>query len=102
LHRWSLGSTVQAQSRNYAAGLYCLPLSSQGICLGAYQHFQEVQSSYVVVSPRIGYQISAKWQLAVSVNNLFDKTYYQTIGTPEGGNWYGDPRNFVVRLDGKF
>jgi outer-membrane receptor for ferric coprogen and ferric-rhodotorulic acid len=101
-HRWSVGSTVQAQSRNYAAGLYCLTLSSQGNCLGGYQGFHEVQPSYVVVSPRIGYQISSKWQLAVSVNNLFDKTYYQTIGTPEGGNWYGDPRNFVVRLDGKF
>lgn len=101
-HRWSVGATVQAQSRNYAAGLWCPVLNSQGGCVGGYQTYHEVQSAYVIVSPRIGYQLGSKWQLALSVNNQFDKTYYQTIGAPLGGNWYGDPRNFVVRLDGKF
>jgi len=94
---------VQAQSRNYASALGCPVLDIQGGCPGsALQPFVEAQSSYIVVSPRIGYQIGSKWQVAATVNNLFDKTYYQTIATPLGGNWYGDPRNFVVRLDGKF
>ena len=100
--RWSVGTTLQFQSRNYASGLWCPALNSRGDCSSNYLHFNDAQSSYAIVSPRIGYQLGSKWQIAVSVNNLFDKTYYQTVSAPLGGNWYGDPRNFVVRLDGKF
>jgi outer membrane receptor for ferric coprogen and ferric-rhodotorulic acid len=100
--RWSVGASLQAQSRNYTHGLWC-SLNSQGACLGGgLQHYYEVQSSYAVVSPRIGYQFDSKWQVALSVNNLFDKSYYQTISAPSGGNWYGEPRSFTVRVDGKF
>lgn len=97
--RWSVGVTLQAQSRNYNAGLWCTP-NSEGQCGGS-QVFKDVQSPYAIVSPRIAYQLDSKWQIALDVNNLFDKTYYQTIGAPSAYNWYGDPRNFVVRIDGK-
>jgi outer-membrane receptor for ferric coprogen and ferric-rhodotorulic acid len=101
-HRWSIGASLQAQSRNYALGLSCA-LNSQGGCLGGgLQPYFEAQPSYAVVSPRIGYQFDSNWQVALSVNNLFDRTYYQTISGPSGGNWYGEPRNFTVRVDGKF
>jgi outer membrane receptor for ferric coprogen and ferric-rhodotorulic acid len=101
-HRWSIGASLQAQSRNYALGLTC-SLNSQGACLsGGLRHYFEAQPSYAVVSPRIAYQFGSRWQVALSVNNLFDRTYYQTISGPSGGNWYGDPRNFTVRVDGKF
>ena len=37
-----------------------------------------------------------------SVNNVFDRIYYQTMGIPTGGNWYGEPREFVLRIDGRY
>lgn len=100
LRRWSVGGALQAQSSNYAVALWCETPDAYGCPV--YQPYHETQPAYAVVSPRIGYQIDAKWHVAVSVNNLFDKTYYQTISAPYGGNWYGDPRNFTVRVDGKF
>jgi outer membrane receptor for ferric coprogen and ferric-rhodotorulic acid len=33
---------------------------------------------------------------------VFDKTYYKTVGTSNGGNWYGDPRNVLLTLRGAF
>lgn len=60
------------------------------------------QASYAVWGARIGYQINRNWSAALNVANLFDKTYYQTIGAPAWGNVYGEPRSAVVTLRGKF
>ena len=58
---------------------------------------------YVVATARIDYQFSPKWSLAVNVENIFDKTYYQTVGgDPTGGNWYGAPRSVTVSVRGKW
>jgi outer membrane receptor for ferric coprogen and ferric-rhodotorulic acid len=60
------------------------------------------QASYAVWGARIGYQINRNWSAALNVSNLFDKTYYQTIGAPAWGNVYGEPRSAMVTLRGKF
>jgi outer membrane receptor for ferric coprogen and ferric-rhodotorulic acid len=36
-----------------------------------------------------------------TVNNVFDRVYYETIGSPYNGNWYGEPRNVLLRIDGR-
>ena len=41
----------------------------------------------------------AKRQLDV---NAFDRIYYQTLGELEFGNWYGAPRNWMLKLEGTF
>lgn len=33
---------------------------------------------------------------------LFDKTYYKTVGSIHGGNWYGEPRSALLMLRGAF
>ena len=38
----------------------------------------------------------------LSVSNVFDRIYYQTIGLPLGGSWYGEPRGFLLRLDTQY
>jgi outer membrane receptor for ferric coprogen and ferric-rhodotorulic acid len=58
--------------------------------------------SFAVIDLRAGYQIDAHWRAALSINNVFDRIYYQTIGTPLNGSWYGAPRGFVLRIDGKY
>jgi outer-membrane receptor for ferric coprogen and ferric-rhodotorulic acid len=102
LQRWTIGGSVQAQSSNFAAGFLCAQVDSFGNCLVSQQYFREVQGSFGVIDLRAGYQIDAHWRAALSVNNVFDRVYYQTIGIPAGGNWYGEPRGYVLRVDGRY
>jgi outer membrane receptor for ferric coprogen and ferric-rhodotorulic acid len=60
------------------------------------------QASYAVWNARVGYQFNKNWSAALNVNNLFDKKYYQTIGAPGWGSFYGDPRNATLTLRGRF
>ncbi|WP_198969078.1 TonB-dependent siderophore receptor [Xylophilus sp. ASV27] len=83
---WSVGGGVNFQTASSRA-------------VGA---ITDVQPSYAVWTARLGYRIDRNWSLALSVANLFDKTYYQTIGAPAWGNVYGQPRNATLTLRGKF
>ncbi len=56
-----------------------------------------------MVSGRVDYRLSKTWSLSVNLENILDKTYYQTVGTSTtGGNWYGAPRSVTVSLRGKW
>jgi outer membrane receptor for ferric coprogen and ferric-rhodotorulic acid len=101
LQRWTIGGSVQAQSSNFADGLICAQQGQVG-CLGSQQSIRDVQGSFAVINLRAGYQIDAHWRAALSVNNVFDRIYYQTIGIPTSGSWYGEPRGFVLRIDGTY
>src|SRR5262249_55871013 len=100
--RWSVGGSLRAQStaRNDDSG--CLGINARGICIAGEKNFVTAQKGYAVVSPRIGYRLGEHWQAAVSIDNLFDRRYYETVGTPDLGNWYGEPRNIMVRFDGSY
>jgi outer membrane receptor for ferric coprogen and ferric-rhodotorulic acid len=99
--RWTIGGSVQAQSSNSAYGLICDQQGQVG-CFGSQPLFRDVQGSFAVINLRAGYQIDAHWRTALSVNNVFDRIYYQTIGIPAGGSWYGEPRGFVLRVEGRY
>ena len=99
--RWTVGATLLAQSRNFNPSFSC-PTAYTGECPSGFEPITSAQHSYAVVSPRIGYRFDEHWQVALTVNNLLDKHYYQTIGIPSGGSWYGDPRNYLLRLDARF
>ncbi|CAK9889897.1 MULTISPECIES: TonB-dependent siderophore receptor [Pseudomonas] len=86
LQRWSLGGGVNAQSDN---------------------HYQDraaktVQPGYAIWNARVGYQLDDNWSIAVNGNNLFDKHYYSSVGALAWGNFYGEPRHFMVTLKGDF
>jgi outer membrane receptor for ferric coprogen and ferric-rhodotorulic acid len=57
---------------------------------------------YAVLDLRAGYQLHRNWQVALSVNNVLDKRYYLSQEPPGAGFWYGDPRNFMLRIDAKY
>ncbi|VFR68825.1 TonB-dependent siderophore receptor [plant metagenome] len=86
LAAWNLGGGVNFQTGSYRV--------AQGMRIE--------QPSYAVWSARIGYQVNRNWSAALNVNNLFDKTYYQTIGAPGWGNFYGEPRSAMLTLRGTF
>ncbi|MFJ3262144.1 TonB-dependent siderophore receptor [Pseudomonas sp. NPDC086581] len=86
LERWTVGAGVNSQSENYR---------NTG-------SVRVEQPGYTLWSGRVQYQIDPHWSVALNGNNLFDKKYYSTIGAPGWGNFYGDPRNFMVTLHGSF
>lgn len=101
--RWSVGGDFHAQTGNYQNGLVCSgPSSITGGCLSPKTNYQVRQGFYAVLGLRMGYRLTPDWQLAVNLNNVFDRTYYQTIGDPVSGSWYGAPRNVILSLHGTF
>jgi len=60
------------------------------------------QEAYALFSLHGGYAVTPKVSVAISVNNLFDKTYYARVGGPNTYNTYGDPRNVTVALRTRF
>ena len=102
LERWSIGGSLRAQSRNYGDALVCPQPTSSGACFMPEQYIRSFQGSFAVADLRAGYRIDSHWRAAFSVNNVLDRVYYQTIGSPIGGNWYGEPRSFLLRIDGNY
>ncbi|BAP45655.1 TonB-dependent siderophore receptor precursor [Pseudomonas sp. StFLB209] len=84
LERFSVGAGVEAQSDNYR-------LNNTGT-------IKNTQSGYALWNGRIGYRIDDTWSLALNGNNLFDRRYYQSIGREGFGNYYGEPRNFMLTV----
>ena len=85
LSKWSVGAGVNAQSSNYRV-----------------QTIKLEQAGYATWNARLAYRVDDTWTVALNGNNLFDKTYYNTVGTASWGNFYGEPRNFTVSLKGNF
>ncbi|HIE1318719.1 TPA: Fe(3+)-pyochelin receptor FptA [Pseudomonas aeruginosa] len=83
---WSVGGGLQAQS-DYSVD---------------YRGVSMRQGGYALVNMRLGYKIDEHWTAAVNVNNLFDRTYYQSLSNPNWNNRYGEPRSFNVSLRGAF
>ena len=88
LDRVSVGAGVNAQSSNYRVS----PISGNDM----------TQSGYPVWNGRVSYRIDDTWSVALTGKNLFDKRYYVTVGTEGFGNFYGEPRNFVMSLKADF
>ncbi len=84
--RWSVGGGLQAQS-DYSVD---------------YRGVSMRQGGYALVNMRLGYKIDEHWTAAVNVNNLFDRTYYQSLSNPNWNNRYGEPRNVMLTLRAEY
>ncbi|WP_201282498.1 TonB-dependent siderophore receptor [Novosphingobium sp. TCA1] len=62
------------------------------------------QGGYALVGLHARYDVSEAVELGLNVNNLLDKTYYQSIPTSNnfGGLFYGDPRSVMATVRGRF
>ncbi len=99
---WSafdVGGGVTAQSEAANAGLVWV---NQGAAGWAQVPYRVEQGGYSVWQARAGYRIDEHWSLALNLNNIFDKVYYQSLGNNSFGNWYGEPRNWTLTLRGAF
>jgi outer membrane receptor for ferric coprogen and ferric-rhodotorulic acid len=93
--RWMIGGSLHAQTA--APGTEYALCNTQCVVGNS-----ATLPSYAVVDLRTGYQLTRNWQVALSVNNVLDKRYYLSQDTPGLSLWYGDPRNFMFRIDAKF
>lgn len=97
-----VGGGVVAQSKNYASGSVRSFNPETQKFDGAWTNIELVQPNYAVWSARVAYDINPQWNIALNLNNIFDKTYYSTIGYPGYGNFYGEPRSFLLTLKAKY
>lgn len=92
----SLGGGVFAQSES--AWRNSVVVTPEGVNI-----VDRPQGGYALFDARLGWQLDPAWNLAVNVNNLFDRAYYVSRGGDEGDlNFYGKPREFVFTLRGSF
>ncbi len=59
------------------------------------------QGGYSVWNAMAEYQFTDAVRATFNVNNLFDKTYFASVGNYGEGAWYGDPRNVMLTLRAK-
>lgn len=86
LNAWTLGGGLSTQS-------------SWTVVQGTLRWEQE---AYTLLNLNASYRIDPRFTLALSVNNLSDKTYWRSMSGTTYGNVYGDPRNATLVLRGQF
>ncbi|MBO0144703.1 TonB-dependent siderophore receptor [Agrobacterium sp. Ap1] len=60
------------------------------------------QPGYAVVDLQLGYRFNDNLKASLTVTNVFDKTYYQSVGYGERQNYYGEPRAVTFKLSSTF
>lgn len=87
LDRLRLGGDLYVQSRSYTqTSTYLIN-----------------QGGYALLNLHANIDINRHVSASVNLNNVFDKTYYQSIPTSNnyGGAYFGDPRNVMFTLRGR-
>ncbi len=81
---WTVGGNVRAQSGMYTEG----------------SGFRIEQGGYTIVGLMAKYRINKQAEVGMTINNLFDHRYYESIGSYGTNleNFYGAPRNVAVNL----
>lgn len=92
--RWSVGGGVNLQSGIYTESAVQGPVSGSSVRVS--------QAGYAIWNARLGYRVNDHATLALNVNNLFDKVYYQRLGNADMGNAYGEPRSAMLTLRVKY
>lgn len=83
----SIGGGMRAQSQIEGE---TLPAGSDGKRLKA--------PGYTTTYLRASYDVTKNTEISVNINNLFNKTYWQQLGSTTSGNYYGDGRNVMFNV----
>lgn len=99
-HDFKVGGGVSVQSANLVSGNASV-LDSAGKFVRS-EPYDYRQGGYAVWNAMVEYKLDDHWTLAYNANNIFDKTYYSTLGSSASANWYGEARNHMLTLRGTF
>lgn len=72
--------------------------NAQSRVLGAGVVGLREQGPYGIANAQLGWRFTPNLRAFVSANNLFDRVYYQRVGSINTYNFYGEPRNFLLTL----
>lgn len=96
-----IGGGATVQSETYVSGTVVTYDSVTGESTGS-AAYNFTQGGYTVLSAYAEYPLSKSWSVGLNINNLLDKTYYQTVGSSAWSNWYGAPRSYTATVRAKF
>ena len=104
LKDWTFGGGVRFQTRRSTRDLICsVAYDLQGSCPSQeYNPFNYSQPAYSVLDLRVAYQLQKHWNASLSLTNVADTRYYTTAAGPNYGNFYGEPRAFMISINGKY
>jgi len=83
---WRVGSTVRLQNE--------IDKDTSGVRIR--------QGGYALLDLMAGWQASRNLDLRLNVYNVFDKYYYESIGSPINGNGFGSPRSWLLTAKYQF
>lgn len=94
LDRWRVGGTLYKQSSLYSEGNHWRDN----------RDYRIEQEGYALVDLMLAYQPTEELNLRLNLNNLFDKTYFQSVdtGAQERSVVYGEPRNLTLSAKYRF
>ena len=95
-----LGGGITAQSSYYQKGSARIFNQATGLYNGPSVPYEFTEPGRVLVDLFVQYQFNKHWSATANINNIFDKKYYQTVANtnPSAGNFYGEPRNFLLSM----
>lgn len=92
-------------------GQYTLANALQMLLAGSNLTFRVINYKTIEIRPltaagpldqeAVEAEIKSNWRAALNFNSAFDRVCYQTVGGRGEGGWYGEPRNLMVRFDGR-
>jgi outer membrane receptor for ferric coprogen and ferric-rhodotorulic acid len=100
--QWQAGGGVRLESARYSNGEVCGDRVNPTIyCLGANSRpflypTRFAQPLYAVADLRLARRFASGIELALHVNNVTDARYYATTAAPAFGNYYGEPRSYLL------
>ncbi len=95
-----VGAGVRGQSSQFVVGqvISYNPDGTLNRDSTALYSFRE--SGWFVARAFADYAATPRISVQLRLENLFDKKYYQTVGTTGSGNFYGEPRSFMLTVRG--
>jgi len=99
LDGFSIGGGVRAQSKQFGT-LSCtsaILAATPAACAP-----RIVGPGYATVALRAGYAFAKRFDIALNADNLFDKHYWQAVGSRSGQNYLGAPRTVQLTLRARY
>ncbi len=85
--------------RQLSAGLGLQAQSRYSVTSGA---VTMRQGGYALMHARLGWNIDRHYTVALNINNLFDRHYYQSLSGTAWNNRYGEPRSMMLSLRAQY